>query len=237
MPSVAGVSRVLVLVAHPDDAEWGAGGTVALWTHLGVAVTYCVVTDGDAGGAARQPDGRSLGAVRRDEQRAAAALLGVTDVRFLGHLDGRVEPTLALRGELVRVLREVRPDRLVTHSPERNYERVAQSHPDHRAVGAAALDAVYPDARNPYAWPELAAAGLAPWAVPEAWLRGGPAPDHVVDVTGVVGRKLAAIRAHRSQPVPADLDEVVSARLRAVAAGAGLPDGRLGESFQRIHTA
>jgi len=231
------VRRVLVITAHPDDAEWGAGGTIALWTAAGLAVSYCVVTNGDAGGPAVGSDGVPLTELRQAEQRAAAAELGVKDVRFLGYPDGRVEATLALRRDLARVLREVRPDRLLTHSPERNYQRVAQSHPDHRAVGSAALDAVYPDARNSYAFPELDAAGLAAWAVPEVWLRGGPTPNLWVDVTAVVDRKLHGIRAHASQPAPADLDTVIRARLADVGLAGGLPAGRMAESFQVISTA
>jgi LmbE family N-acetylglucosaminyl deacetylase len=237
MPSLAAVERVLVITAHPDDAEWGAGGTIALWTEAGLAVTYCVVTNGDAGGPAHGPDGVALAEVRQAEQRAAAAELGVQDVRFLGYQDGRVEASLGLRRDLARVLREVRPDRLLTHSPERNYERVAQSHPDHRAVGSAALDAVYPDARNTHAFPELAAAGLAAWAVPEVWLRGGPTPNHFVDITTVVDRKVRGIRAHASQPAPAELDTVIRSRLADVGLAGGLPSGRMAESFQVISTA
>jgi LmbE family N-acetylglucosaminyl deacetylase len=236
MDSTVDVRRVLVLTAHPDDVDWGSGGTVALWTAAGLQVTYCVVTDGDAGGPPEDAGGRPLAEVRRQEQRAAAAELGVHDVRFLGYPDGRLQPTLELRRELTRVIRQVRPDRVLTHSPDRNYERVAQSHPDHRAVGSAALDAVYPDARNRFAFPELEAAGLAAWTVPEVWLRGGPAPDHFVDVTETVGRKVAAIRAHASQPAPAELDAVIRTRLAAVGAAGGLPAGRLAESFQVLHT-
>ena len=111
-----------------------------------------------------------------------------------------MEPTLALRKDLARVIRQVRPDRLVCPSPERNYQRVAGSHPDHRAVGAAALDAVYPDARNPFAWPELLAdEGLEPWTVREVWIAAGPGADHYVDITDVFPRKIAALRAHESQ--------------------------------------
>ena len=138
--------------------------------------------------------------MRRKEQTAAAAVLGVHDLRFLGYPDGRVEPTLGLRKDLARVIRQVRPDRLVCPSPERNYQRVAGNHPDHRAVGAAALDAVYPDARNPFAWPELLAGeGLEPWTVREVWISAAPGADHYVDVTDVFPRKIAALRAHESQ--------------------------------------
>ena len=165
------IQRVLVVAAHPDDIDFSAAGTVALWTDAGIEVTYCLVTDGDAGGFDEAVPRAEIAPLRRKEQTAAAEVVGVHDLRFLGYPDGRVEPTLALRKDLARVIRQVRPDRLVCPTPERNYQRVAGSHPDHRAVGAAALDAVYPDARNPFAWPELLAdEGLEPWTVREVWI-------------------------------------------------------------------
>ena len=191
------------------------------------------MTDGDAGGFDDDVPREEIGPLRRTEQLAAAKCVGVTDVRFLGYPDGRVEPSLQLRRDIARVIRQVRPDRLVCQSPERNYERIPVSHPDHRAVGSAAIDAVYPDARNPFAFPELAAEGLEAWTVPEVWVSGGPAPAHFVDVTETFERKLAALRAHESQTGHmADLEELVRTRLARAAAQAGLPDGRLVEAFQ-----
>jgi LmbE family N-acetylglucosaminyl deacetylase len=170
---------------------------------------------------------------------AAAKCAGVSDVRFLGYPDGRVEATLDLRRDLARVIRQVRPDRVVCPSPERNYVRIGIGHPDHRAVGAAALDAIYPDARNPYAFPELRAdEGLEAWTVREVWLPGGPVPNHYVDVTGTFDRKIAALRAHESQTGHMDgLEKFLRERLAQVAAQGGLPEGRLAESFQVIDTA
>jgi len=233
------VTRILAITAHPDDIDFGAAGTVAQWTGQGIEVVYLIVTDGDSGGHQRTGDAGSMAALRRAEQTAAATLLGVRDVRFLGYPDGRVEPCLDLRRDITRVIRQVRPDRVLTHSPERNYARIAQSHPDHRAVGSAALDAVYPDARNPYAFPELLADdGLEPWTVPEVWLRGGPTPNHYVDVTDTFDRKIAAIRAHASQTAHLDdIGGVLRGRLAAIAEKAGLPVGRLAESFQVIATS
>jgi LmbE family N-acetylglucosaminyl deacetylase len=178
-------------------------------------------------------------ALRRAEQIAAAKCVGVTDVRFLGYPDGRVEATLDLRRDLARVIRQVRPDRVVCPSPERNYARVGASHPDHRAVGSAALDAVYPDARNPFAFPELREReGLAPWKVREVWIAGSPSPDHFVDVTSTFGRKIAALRAHESQTGQMDdLEERIRGWLTRSAARAGLPEGRLAEAFQVLDTA
>jgi LmbE family N-acetylglucosaminyl deacetylase len=233
------IQRVLVIAAHPDDVDFGSAGTVARWTDAGVSVGYCVVTDGDAGGHDDSVPRAEIPALRRKEQTAAAACVGVHDLRFLGYSDGRVEPTLALRRDLARVIRQVRPDVVVCPTPERNYARMPPSHPDHRAVGSAALDAVYPDARNPYAFPELRAdEGLEAWTVREVWLQGGIAPNHYVDVTDTFARKIAALRAHESQTGHMDqLEEFLRGWLSRAAAQAGLPEGHLAESFQVISTA
>ena len=233
------VQRVLVIVAHPDDVDFSAAGTIAGWTEAGLEVVYCLVTDGDAGGHDDAVPREEMAPLRRKEQAAAAACVGVSDLRFLGYPDGRVEATLGLRKDLARVIRQVRPDRVVCPSPERNYVRIGIGHPDHRAVGAAALDAIYPDARNPYAFPELRAdEGLEAWTVREVWLPGGPVPNHYVDVTGTFDRKIAALRAHESQTGHMDgLEKFLRERLAQVAAQGGLPEGRLAESFQVIDTA
>jgi LmbE family N-acetylglucosaminyl deacetylase len=233
------IQRILVINAHPDDVDFSAAGTIALWTDAGIEVTYCIVTDGDAGGHDEGVPRAEMAQLRRAEQTAAAKHVGVHDLRFLGYPDGRVEPTLALRKDLTRVIRQVRPGRLVCPSPERNYQRIIASHPDHRAVGSAALDAVYPDARNPFAFPELLAGeGLGPWTVPEVWLPGGPAPSHYVNVTASFPRKVAALRAHESQTGHmAGLEEFLRGWLTRAAAQGGLPEGSLAEAFQIIGTA
>ena len=239
MLSDSQVQRVLVVTAHPDDVDFGAAGTVACWTGAGISVGYCVVTDGDAGGHDESVPRGQIAPLRRKEQTAAAACVGVHDLRFLGYPDGQVEATLALRKDLARVIRQVRPDRVVSPNPERNYARIGVSHPDHRAVGAAALDAVYPDARNPFAFPELRAdEGLEPWTVAEVWLAGGPSPNRYVDITETFDRKVAALRAHESQTGHMDnLEEFLRGWLSRTAAQGGLPDGRLAEAFQVISTA
>jgi LmbE family N-acetylglucosaminyl deacetylase len=233
------IQRILAIAAHPDDLDFGAAGTIALWTGAGVEVVYCIVTDGDAGGFDETFPRAEMAPLRRAEQTAAANCVGVHDIRFLGYPDGRVESTLGLRKDLSRVIRQVRPDRVVCPSPERNYARIGTSHPDHRAVGSAALDAVYPDARNPFAFPELAGAeGLAAWTVGEVWIAGSPAPDHYVDVTATFSRKIAALRAHESQIGHlTGLEERLRGRLAATAERAGLGDGHLAEAFQVLETA
>lgn len=235
----ADVHRILVISAHPDDIEFGSAGTVAVWTEAGIDVIYCVVTNGDAGGSDPSVSRSDMATLRRYEQTEAASRVGVTDLRFLGYPDGRVEPTLELRRDLARVIRQIRPERVVCPSPERNYTRPGISHPDHRAVGSAALDAVYPDARNPFAFPELLGEeGLEAWIVPEVWITGPGATTHYVDITKTFTRKMAALRAHVSQVGDRDgLEGFLRERLAETAARAGLPDGSLAESFQVLDYA
>lgn len=232
------VGRVLVVMAHPDDADFGCAGTIAGLTLAGVEVTYLLVTDGDAGGYDDAVSRTEMAALRREEQRAAAKAVGVSDVRFLGYPDGRLEPSLGLRRDIARVIRQVQPDRVMTQSPERNLDRIYPSHPDHRAAGAAALDAVYPDARNPYAFPELLRdEGLEAWVAREVWLSGGPVDNHYVDVTATFDRKLTALRAHASQTSHmTDLEGMLRGWMGPLAQAAGLGEGRLAEGFRVVPT-
>ena len=239
MLSDSEIQRVLVVAAHPDDIDFSAAGTIALWTDAGIEVTYGLVTDGDAGGFDESLPRSEIAPMRRKEQTAAAAVLGVHDLRFLGYPDGRLEPTLGLRKDLARVIRQVRPDRVVCPSPERNYRRMPASHPDHRAVGSASLDAVYPDARNPFAFPELHQdEGLAPWTVRQVWIVASPGADHYVDITVKFDQKIAALRAHESQTGHLDnLEEFLRGWLARTAEQGGLPPGHLAEMFQVLDTA
>jgi LmbE family N-acetylglucosaminyl deacetylase len=234
----AEISRILVISAHPDDVDFGAAGTVAKWTDAGLAVSYCIVTNGDAGGSDRSVLRDEMTTLRQAEQTAAAKQVGVHDLHFLGYPDGRVEPTLALRKDLTRVIRLMQPDRVVCQSPERNYARMGVSHPDHRAVGTSSLDAVYPDARNPFAFPELLAdESLEPWTVREVWIAGSPTPNHYVDITDTFGRKVAALRSHVSQiKDPDGLEEMLRSWLIRAAEAGGLPEGHLAEAFQVLQS-
>jgi LmbE family N-acetylglucosaminyl deacetylase len=226
------VTRALAVMAHPDDVDFSAAGTIAAWTDAGVEVSYLIVTDGDAGGFDDAVAREEIGPIRRAEQIAAAKCVGVTDVRFLGYPDGRVEATLDLRRDIARVIRQVRPDRMIVPYPERNYQRLAPSHPDHRAVGAAALDAIYPDSRNPYAFPELRADGLEAWTVREVWISAAGSGDHFVDVTDMFDRKVAALRSHASQiSDEEELKTMLRGFLSANAQRAGFDEGRLAEAF------
>ncbi len=231
----SGVRRALVVTAHPDDVDFGAAGTVAKWVAAGVEVAYCVVTDGDAGGPERSMPREDVARLRRKEQREAAAAVGVSRVDFLGYPDGKLALTLQLRRDVTRAVRAWRPDRLVCQSPERNWERIGASHPDHLAAGEAAVCAAYPDARNPFAHPELLDEGLEPHSVKELWLMASPRPNRAVDITESFGKKLEALRRHVSQ---VGHEEDLEGRLRGWASAgaslAGLPSGSLAEVFQVV---
>lgn len=233
--SPAPPERVLAVVAHPDDLDFGAGGTVATWVAAGSEVSVLVVTAGDAGGFDDTPRDQ-MPILRRREQEAASAELGVTDVRWLdGYADGAVEPTPDLVRDVSRVIRQVRPQLVLTSSPERWWDRMPASHPDHMAVGEATTRAVYPAARNAFAFPELLQDdGLEPWTVPTMWLMAHPDRTVAVDITEVFDRKVAALRRHVSQT--AHLGDGLETMLRGwsggVAAEHGLPDGRLAEDFR-----
>ena len=232
------VARVLVIAAHPDDVDFGAAGTIAQWTEAGLEVSYCIATDGDAGGSDRSISRPEMAAIRQAEQTAAAKQVGVHDLHFLGYPDGQVEASIALRRDLARVIRLLRPDRVVCQSPERNYARMGASHPDHRAVGSAALDAVYPDARNPFAFRELLdEEKLEPWTVREVWISGSPTPTTYIDITETFPRKVAALRCHVSQiSDPDGLERFLRDWLSRAAVQGGLAPGRLAEAFQVLQT-
>jgi LmbE family N-acetylglucosaminyl deacetylase len=229
----ADVSRVLVVTAHPDDVDFGASGTVAHWVEAGIAVTYCVVTDGDAGGFDPDVPRSEIPGIRRREQVAAAAAAGVTDVRFLGYRDGELTVSHGLRRDISRVIRQVQPQRMLIQSPERNWERIPASHPDHMAAGEASIQSVYPDARNPFAHPSLLQdEGLEAWTVTEVWLMGHHTLTHYVDITDTFPRKVAALTAHESQTGHlADLEGFIRGWAERLGESAGLGEGRLAEGF------
>ena len=231
------IARALVVVAHPDDIDFGAAGTVATLTRKGVDVAYCLVTSGDAGGDDSTHSREERTEIRESEQRAAAAEVGVSNLTFLRWPDGQVEPTFLLRREIARVIRTHRPDLVITQSPERNWERIRASHPDHLAAGEATLRAVYPDARNPHAFPELLREGLSPHTVPLVWLSGGQ-PTMVVDITKRFDSKHAALMRHESQVGEMKgVRKLLKAWAKATAKNAGLKKGRLAEGFKVVITS
>jgi LmbE family N-acetylglucosaminyl deacetylase len=215
-PSAGPARQVLVVLAHPDDPEYFCGGTVARWSSEGRAVTYCLVTSGEKGTDEVGADTEALGKTREAEQRAAAAVLGVVDVEFLGRPDGTLEPDLSLRRDIARVIRHHRPDIVITSDPTTIFpRRLRINHSDHRAVGMATIDAIYPAAgAGPY-FPELLDEGLLPHKVREVFVAGSREPTVSVDITAYVQQKLDALRCHRSQISDfAEVETWVRERLR-----------------------
>lgn len=207
--------RAMVVFAHSDDAEFTCGGTVAKWAEAGCAICYVVASDGSKGGDALAMDDAALRDLREVEQRAAADLLGVAEVVFLRHPDGDLAAVPGLREQLVAAIRRWRPEVLLTWDAWRPY----QLHPDHRAVGLAAVEAVLV-AANPRALPGLVAEGLSAHRVPEVYLFGTDYPDVRVNVRDTFGRKLEAVSLHRSQVD--DLEETLG-RVRRCNVGRGEP--------------
>jgi len=230
------IERALVITAHPDDVDFGAAGTVANLTDAGVVVTYCLVTDGQAGGFDPTIPRERMAEIRRDEQTKAAAEVGVTDLIFLGHMDGSVVYDLNLRRDLSRVIRQVRPQVVISQSPQINLTSVYGSHPDHVATGQGAWTAVYPDARNPFQFPDLVLEGYEPWSVDELWIMYGSGqpntPIETVDITAQIDRKISALCCHASQmPDPAAMEQRVRTWWGQMAVEAGLPEGSFAERF------
>lgn len=231
------IKRVLVINAHPDDQDFGAGGTIASWTSKGIKVSYVVCTNGDQGGVDPSVDRATMPAIRQAEQRAAGAALGVEEITFLNYVDGSLAPTLELRKKLVREIRRHRPDRLLIQSPERNWQRIPSSHPDHMAAGEAAIQAVYPDAGNPFAFTDLISEGFEPWTVEETWVMGHHQPNHHVDITDFFTAKIAAIKAHESQTGhQSEIANYIREWGVRNAADSNLAIGRLAERFLVIKT-
>ncbi|MEZ4672463.1 MAG: PIG-L deacetylase family protein [Anaerolineae bacterium] len=201
--------RALVIVAHPDDIEFGAAGTIANWTDAGIQVVYCMVTNGAAGSNDPDADLNALIRSRQEEQCAAAAIVGVTDVRFLGYPDGALQPTMELRRDLTRLIRDLKPDRVMIQDPTLILAGSFYiNHPDHRATGEAALYAVFPSAETRPIFPELLAEGYEPHHVTELWLQFSEKADEVVDITTQIDRKIKALLSHKSQVGP-EVEEMV----------------------------
>lgn len=232
----ADVTKVVVVTAHPDDVDFGASGTIAKMTALGIHVTYCICTDGDAGGFDDAVDRSVIPEIRRREQQAAAAQVGVTDLRFLGYKDGYLDPTHDVQRDIVRILRQVQPQLVITQSPERNWDRLPASHPDHMAAGEATSRALYPAVRNPYAYPELRnEEGLDAWTVTWLWLMGSTQLNHWVAINDTFDQKISALQAHESQTAHMEnLEDMIRSWGEMQAQFAGLPSGTLVEGFKQI---
>jgi LmbE family N-acetylglucosaminyl deacetylase len=192
--------RVLVIQAHPDDVEFTSAGTIAKWVREGAEVHYCSITSGDKGSPDPDITGPELATIRECEQRKACEVLGVKSVIFLGYQDATLVPDLALRRELTRVIRRVKPDVLMCQDPTMRYSGQRYiNHPDHVAAGEASLAAVFPSARDIKTFPELLAEGLEPHITPEVYIYGAREADLWVDISDTIGIKIAALKEHKSQ--------------------------------------
>jgi LmbE family N-acetylglucosaminyl deacetylase len=227
------IDRVMVITAHPDDSEFGAGGTVARWVKEGREVSYCIVTNGNKGSSDRTMTPERLAVIRAEEQRNAARVLGVERVIFLGYPDGEVEDTRDLRRDVSREIRRVRPDLVVCQNPNRTYN-LGASHRDHRTVGGVVIDCVYPLARDHLAFPELMPE-FEPHKVREVYVMQWREPHVIVDITDTMDLKIKALACHASQF--ADF-AAVEKRVRDRNRELGTPSGRAyAETFDRIEIA
>lgn len=228
--------RVLGVFAHPDDPEFGAGGSMAKLAADGANVTYVIVTDGSQGGEDPKQKDSELKTIRMREQRAAAKVLGVKKVEFLGYKDGHLAADLNLRRDIVRMIRKHKPELVITHIPGRVLDApMGGSHPDHIAVGEATMAAVYPDSRNPRAFRGLLKEGFEPHVVNEVWIPYWTLGDYFVDISKTLDKKLAALREHQSQVAKPgmewDIDKWIRKRSRDIGKKAGY---RYAEAFKRI---
>jgi len=224
-------ASAMVVVAHPDDAEFMAAGTVAKWARAGASVTYVVVTTGDKGSEDPAMTPARLAEIREAEQRAAGAILGVNAYVFMGYPDGYLEHTLALRRDIARVIRTHRPEVVICYDPTNRFLTDSYvNHPDHRASGDATIDAIFPTARDRLTFPELLAEGLEPHKVAQLWLGHPAQPNIWVDIGETLDVKCKALCAHPSQ-LDADVVEFAVQLARITATGQGF---EYGESFRRI---
>lgn len=226
------IQSLMVVVAHPDDAEFGVAGTAARLADEGKQVNYVVVTDGSKGSADPSMTPERLAAMRKAEQREAARILGVAEVSFLDFPDGMLEPTLAVRRAIAGCIRRFRPNVVISQNPNRDLTTsIFAQHPDHLAAGEATLAAIYPTARDRMTFPELLDEGLEPHAVKEVWVSGTQAPDYFVDITSTLDRKIKALQAHASQVDPERIAEMIPERARQLGQQRGY---EYAEAFHRL---
>ncbi|WP_404285808.1 PIG-L deacetylase family protein [Glutamicibacter arilaitensis] len=229
--------RVLAFAAHPDDLDFGAAGTVAAMTAAGIEVQYCIMTDGDAGGFDDRDPAETV-RLRHEEQRIAAARVGVSIVHFMGERDGFLEPSHDVMRKVVRLIRQVRPQIVMAMHTERNWDRIQRSHPDHLACGEAVTRAIYPAVENPFAYPELLAEeGLEAYKLPWLWLYGAPREreNGFVDITDFFAQKMDALRAHFTQhPDVGAMEKFVLEQCQANAARGNMSPDALAEAFHLV---
>ena len=230
---ISPLERALVVISHPDDAEFGAGPTIAALAAAGARVDYVVTTDGSKGTEDPSVTPEQLASTRMAEQRAAADILGVTDIVHLGYPDGYLAPSLDLRRDITRQIRRFRPDLVITQNPQRRLDHNPFiGHPDHLATGEATLAAVYPAARDHLNFPELwTDERLEPWKVRQVLLTGVEEPNLWIDVADTFETGLASILAHASQVEPDEVSERMRERARQI----GEPQGiGLAQAFLSI---
>ncbi len=197
--------RVLCIYAHPDDTEFTIGGSVARWADEGAEITYCIITDGAAGSNDPNQNLKELVRIRAEEQRCAAKVLGVKEVLFLGYADGSLQPTMELRRDLTRIIRQLKPHRVVSGDPTAFFYGDGYiNHPDHRAAAEAATYAVFPSAVTRPIFPELLAEGYEPHQVRELYISSSMQPNTYVDISSTLDRKIESLRCHKSQVDPGD---------------------------------
>lgn len=223
----------MVVVAHADDADWGCSGTIARWCKEGTEVIYVICTDGSKGSDDPAMTSSTLAKIRRDEQSAAAVVLGVKNVVFLDHEDSMLQPTLELRKDIVREIRRYKPTVLITSNPNRTLDGTGYiGHPDHMAASEAALAAVFPSARDRLTFPDLLAEGLEPHKVREILImNGNQTADTWIDVTETIDIAIDALQQHKSQVEP----ESAARRMRERRKETGKPKGmKYAEAFKRF---
>jgi LmbE family N-acetylglucosaminyl deacetylase len=232
------IERILVVTAHPDDCDFGAAGTIAQWSAKGINVSYCICTNGDQGGEDPTVPREDMPRIRQHEQRQAGLAVGVTDITFLNYRDGWLVPSIELRKDIVRQIRISKPDRMLIQSADRNWDSLFASHPDHMAAGETAIQAVYPDSRNPFAFEDLLKIeGLQPWRVKEVWVMSSNMPDHFVDITNTFDKKMKALHSHVSQTAHnQNLENMVREWGERNAAANNLPAGSIAEVFKIVNT-
>jgi LmbE family N-acetylglucosaminyl deacetylase len=225
---------VLAVFAHPDDMDFSSSGTIAKWAEKGADITYLVCTDGSKGSEDPNITPRKLAGIRKNEQLEAAKILGVKDVIFLGHCDGELIVDLKLKEDIAKVIRQKKPDLVITLDPTFLYstKRGMVNHSDHRAVGQAAIDAVFPLARDRLNFPHHEKQGLAPHKTPTLFLVSQEGAEHFEDIAGTLAKKLKALKAHKSQ-MPSDA--VFEKGMRALASKIGKEGNlRYAEGFKKI---
>lgn len=223
---------VLGIFAHPDDSEFTVGGTVARWTRAGCRAAYVFCTDGNVGSHDPEMTRERLAAIRRQEQQEACRILGVDDVIFLGYDDGMLQPTLELRHDLVRAIRQHKPEVVICGDPTVFfYGDQYINHPDHRAAAQAALEAVFPAASMPLAFLDLAKQGLEPHRVKQVYVWGSLEPNLWVDVGETLACKIEALRQHKSQLGDWDPTERMTQRAKEGAEGKEM---EYAERFRRM---